>query len=99
MPLRRTWALDSATVTGGTPKTTTWQAAYNSTLTALAGTYAQTSTFYACARHTVLTSPGTPVIYQLYLNAGFAVDPPSPFAPVVPGYSCVTTEIFIEASP
>ncbi|KAG9006984.1 hypothetical protein FRB93_008250 [Tulasnella sp. JGI-2019a] len=95
-----TWALDIATSTTGTPKTTTWEAAYNSTLTALAGTYPETSIFYACARDTILTSPGTPVVYELYLNAGLAVDPPpTPVAPTVPGYTCVVTEIFIQPPP
>ncbi|KAG9006982.1 hypothetical protein FRB93_008248 [Tulasnella sp. JGI-2019a] len=98
-----TWALDIATststATAATPKTTTWKAAYNSTLIALADTYPRTSTFYACARDTILTSPGTPVIYELFLSAGLAVDPPTPVAPTVPGYICVATKIFVEPLP
>ncbi|KAG8883004.1 hypothetical protein FRB97_007377 [Tulasnella sp. 331] len=96
-----TWALDSATTaTGGTPKTTTWQAAYNSTLTSLGPP--TTSTFWACARDTILTSPGTPVVYELFLSAGYIIDPPSPgasVAPSAPGYTCVGTGIFIQPPP
>ncbi|KAG9006989.1 hypothetical protein FRB95_013540 [Tulasnella sp. JGI-2019a] len=90
-----TWALDTAT----TPKTTTWKAAYNSTLTALAGTYPETSTFYACAPNTA-SSSATPEP-TLYLPTALILNPfdGTPVAPTVSGLKCVVTTIFIEPLP
>lgn len=82
----RTWDLSATT--------TSWVPDFNANLTAIVKAGFPQSQFVACKPDTVMTSPGTPVVYTLLLApvliADYVTSPPA-----APGWGCAYTEVLI----